>query len=74
MPEPSYRFTMKCDRCGSSDGVLTGSFFNEEMICIDVCKPKEQAHPKYAEAKAVEAEQVRNGNYNFPGIGKPADL
>jgi hypothetical protein len=43
------------------------------MIC-SVCQDRERAHPKYAEARAVEESQVRAGNYNFPGIGLPEDL
>jgi hypothetical protein len=40
------------------------------MACID----KEQKHPKYAEAREAEYNAVRSGNYNYRGIGKPADL
>jgi hypothetical protein len=38
------------------------------------CLEKEEKHPKYKEAAAAELRAVQAGNYNFPGIGKPADL
>jgi len=64
----------KCDRCGSSkNGHLTGSYFNTDMIC-PVCEDKERAHSQYNLARERDAQEVRMGNYNFKGIGKPADL
>jgi hypothetical protein len=47
--------------------------FNTQEICMD-CKDKERQHPKYQEASDAELEQTKQGNYNFKGIGKPADL
>lgn len=47
--------------------------FDTAEICLD-CKKKEEKHPRYEEAREAEANAVRNGNYNFPGIGKPSDL
>jgi hypothetical protein len=47
--------------------------FDESMICME-CKKKEEAHPSYEEARKKEAEEVRKGNYNYRGIGKPKDL
>jgi len=38
------------------------------------CLSKEQKHPEYKEAKKAELAAVRNGNYNFAGIGLPGDL
>jgi len=49
------------------------SIFNTEMICLD-CKEREIRHPKYKEAQEAELKSIRNGNYNFHGIGKPKDL
>jgi len=49
------------------------SRFNTDMICED-CEAKEKAHPEYQAAHDREVEEVRKGNYNFPGVGKPADL
>jgi hypothetical protein len=47
--------------------------FNTEQICLD-CKEREEQHPRYEEARRAEAEAVRRGELNFPGIGKPEDL
>ena len=49
------------------------SRFNTDIIC-DPCEKLERAHPKYREAQEAELAAVKAGNYNFPGIGKPADL
>ena len=62
-----------CERCKSTTSSLQMSFFNEEMLCHD-CFEKEQKHPAYKLAKEIERRQVRNGNWKYPGIGKPADL
>tara|TARA_B100000614_G_scaffold262909_1_gene300666 strand:+ start:169128 stop:169328 length:201 start_codon:yes stop_codon:yes gene_type:complete len=63
----------KCDRCRQESSILTGSYFNTQMICLD-CEAKEQAHPDYAEAKRIENEAVAAGDTNFPGVGLPSDL
>lgn len=62
-----------CDRCKQKSNVLTGSYFNTEMICLE-CDKKERAHSMFKMAQSIEAEQVRQGNYNFEGIGLPDDL
>lgn len=64
---------MICDRCYTETNVHTMSMFNTQEICMD-CRKKERAHPGYEKARQVEADQVRQGNYNFQGIGKPKDL
>ena len=64
---------MKCQRCNKDANPQMMSFFNEDMICAK-CETLEKAHPKYKEAKAAEMAEVRKGNYNFKGIGKPHDL
>ena len=66
-------FNGRCDRCGKSVKALRMSIFNTEMCC-DACLGKEKRHPRYKEAKDAEMQAVRNGNYNFEGIGKPEDL
>lgn len=63
----------KCDRCHNKMGSAIMSKFNTDMIC-DKCKDKERKHPKYAEADQIETAMVRNGVFNFKGIGKPQDL
>lgn len=62
-----------CDRCHKPTMSSTMSRFNTEMICLD-CEDKERKHPKYKEAQEAELAACKQGNYNFPGIGKPADL
>lgn len=62
-----------CDRCGKPSAYLIMSYFNTQMLCPD-CETKERRHPKFETARRIETEHVRNGDYNFMGIGKPADL
>jgi recombinational DNA repair protein (RecF pathway) len=62
-----------CSRCGTNTSVITMSYFNTDMICME-CDKAEQAHPAYEEAKEKELEQCRMGNFNFEGIGKPEGL
>ena len=52
---------------------MTMSRFNTDWICID-CEKKEREHPDYKRASEAELKAVQSGNYNFKGIGKPADL
>lgn len=67
-------FTKKyCDRCGKILKVRTMSRFNEDCICEE-CSKKEKEHSLYKKAVKEEIEEVKKGNYNFKGIGKPADL
>jgi recombinational DNA repair protein (RecF pathway) len=63
----------KCDRCGEHTTITTGSWFNQEMIC-QPCDKKERVHQMFETAKRAEREAVLQGDYNFPGIGKPHDL
>jgi len=62
-----------CDRCGKRTVVTTCSMFNTEMCC-QACITKEKQHPTYSYARQVEHEATQRGDYNFPGIGLPADL
>ena len=62
-----------CDRCGEYSEITTMSYFNTDIICKK-CDEKEKNHPKYEEAKEKELEEVKKGNYNYEGIGKPDDL
>jgi hypothetical protein len=63
----------KCQRCGNETRISTMSMFNTQEICLN-CKKREKAHPAYAKALKAEINAVKNGNTNFPGIGKPDDL
>jgi len=62
-----------CQRCNNQSSEMTGSYFNNDWICIG-CANKERLHPDYERAKKIEHEHVLKGNYNFEGIGKPDDL
>ena len=62
-----------CDRCGKMKSGFTMSIFNTDWICTD-CEDLETRHPKFQEARKLEAEQCRKGNNNYEGIGLPEDL
>jgi hypothetical protein len=49
------------------------SMFNTDLICIP-CSRKEESHQDYEKARKADLAEIRKGNYNFPGIGKPEDL
>lgn len=58
-----------CDRCGSpTGGYTTMSQFNTDVICMD-CKDEEKEHPDYKKALDAEHDEIKKGNFNFPGIG-----
>jgi hypothetical protein len=64
----------KCDRCGEDNGGMSiMSYFNTDDLCMD-CEKKEKAHPEFEEALEADQRAVKAGNFNFAGIGKPADL
>ena len=68
-----------CDRCGGSlkSGRIM-SAFSTECICMK-CSEAERKHPDFRKVVAAECEEavaadhaaIRNGDYNFPGIGWP---
>ena len=59
---------MTCDRCGKETKAYIMSIFNTEEICM-ACKKKEEAHPRYEEARKAESDAMIRGDSNFPGIG-----
>jgi len=63
----------KCDRCSGTEKAFTMSFFNTDWICED-CDEKEKKHPDYPKAKEAELKAIKQGNFNFEGIGLPEDL
>jgi hypothetical protein len=63
----------RCPRCGQKPLASIMSRFNQEIICSQ-CERIERLHPAYAAAAAVELAAVRRGDYNFPGVGAPADI
>ncbi len=64
---------MICNRCYTETNIHTMSMFNEQEICMD-CKDKEKKHSDYKKAQDADHQQIRQGNYNFKGIGKPTNL
>ena len=56
-----------CERCLKETNTTSMSWLNTEMLCME-CKEEEKKHPQYEEAKKLELENVRNGNYNYPGL------
>lgn len=64
---------MKCNRCHTETNVHTMSMFNTQDICM-TCKEKEKLHPLYEMAVRVELNEVKQGNFNFKGIGLPTEL
>ena len=64
---------LKCDRCRRDAQARTGSWFNQDMICLS-CAEKEEAHPKFKLAQDRERAEVKKGNLNYEGIGLPSDL
>jgi hypothetical protein len=62
-----------CPRCGGNTSGGSTSYFNTEHVCPD-CIDRERAHPAFAQAQAAEEAAVRAGDFNFPGVGCPADL
>ncbi|GAF87226.1 unnamed protein product [marine sediment metagenome] len=65
--------TTCCGRCGGDARISACSIFNAEQIC-QACEAEEKAHPDYERAREIEADAVRRGDYNFPGVGLPPDL
>ena len=62
-----------CARCGAdlTNGRIM-SMYNEDCICL-ACKEKERQRPDYVEACIAEAEQIKQGNFDFKGIGYKED-
>lgn len=63
----------RCGRCYQETNATIMSKFNTQEICM-ACLEKERKHPKYPEAVRTEAEAVKRGDLNYPGIGLPSDL
>lgn len=56
-----------CDRCnGPTNNRTTTSMFNQQTICMS-CKDEEKKDPEYDAACQMENEEIRKGNYNYPG-------
>ena len=57
-----------CHRCGAKSNVHIMSMYNEELICMD-CKDKETKRDDYGKAVEADHAEIKQGNYNFKGIG-----
>lgn len=64
---------MKCQRCRKETNMHTMSYFNTQEICME-CDEAERKHPDFEKARKAEHDEVVKGNYNFAGVGLPADL
>ncbi len=61
-----------CDRCRAKLDVSIMSKFNEDTLC-ECCADDERLAPGYAAAREAEIASVRQGDFNFPGIGLSAE-
>lgn len=59
-----------CQRCGEPSNSYTMSFFNTSLIC-DECDTNERKRDDFEDARKADEDAIRQGNYNFPGIGFP---
>jgi hypothetical protein len=57
-----------CHRCNKETRCHTMSMFNEDLICMD-CKKAERKRSDYKKAVDADNEQIKNGNYNYKGVG-----
>lgn len=64
---------IQCERCGNKASILISSVFNTDMICEE-CVCLEMRHSQYKEARETLIEHIKNGVFNFPGVGLPLDL
>lgn len=58
----------RCKRCGKQTDATIMSMFNTDIICME-CSDRERQDPRYKEAVEADSQAIRQGNYNFPGIG-----
>ncbi len=61
----------KCQRCHKDTNCTSMSRFNTQMCCSD-CLDLEKKHPKYHVAETLELDAIKQGRYNFKGIGLPS--
>lgn len=60
---------MTCQRCGKETRFTIMSMYSTAIICMD-CKEAETKRPDYEKARAADEAAIRQGNYNFKGIGE----
>lgn len=59
---------MTCQRCSKHTNLFIMSMYNEQEICMD-CKKEETQRSDYAQALEMDEDEIRNGNFNFKGMG-----
>ena len=59
-----------CDRCDKPTNITIMSMFNAQMICMD-CKGAERKLPEYKAAESADIASIKQGDFNFEGIGLP---
>lgn len=57
-----------CQRCGKETICTIMSMYSTAEICMD-CKDKETKRPDYKAAVDADVAAIKQGNYNFKGIG-----
>ena len=58
-----------CDRCKKPlNGSRIQSMYSSAVLCME-CHDKETKRSDYQEAVQADRAAIRNGDYNFPGIG-----
>lgn len=58
----------RCHRCFKESRSHIMSMYNTDLICFD-CKEKETKRDDYKNAVDADIKAIRDGDYNFPGIG-----
>ena len=59
-----------CDRCHQETYATIMSMFNTQTICMP-CKNEERTKPEYNAAHEADIAQIKQGNYNYEGVGLP---
>ncbi|MBQ2670598.1 MAG: gamma-glutamylcyclotransferase [Alphaproteobacteria bacterium] len=63
-----------CDRCHKPfGGTRIMSMYNTDCICM-VCKEAETKRADYKLAQDADMKEIRNGNYNYQGIGYKEEI
>ncbi len=68
MIDLTRNWTGRCYRCGKKVLNHTMSQFNTDLLCLG-CADDEKRHPDYSKAVNAERDALKQGNFNFPGIG-----
>ena len=63
-------WTGKCQRCMRDSDVHIMSMFDVSLICTQ-CWEYEKLDPSYKKAADFERAAIKDGDFNFKGIGLP---